>query len=54
VPAGAPRRSWLDPEQVQPLLDAVVGGQRGGKVTPDRRTRAALAQRSAPDCASAS
>jgi len=40
----APRRTWLEPEQVRPLLDAAsVRGQRGGKTTLDPRTRAMIA-----------
>jgi integrase len=38
-----PRRSWLEPEQVAPLLDATVRGLRGGHTTPDARTRALFA-----------
>lgn len=38
-----PRRSWLEPEQVGPLLDATVRGLRGGKTTPDLRTRTLFA-----------
>jgi len=38
-----PQRAWLEPEQVQPLLDAVVRGHRGGGTSPDLRTRALLA-----------
>ena len=41
VKATAPRRSWLEPEQVAPLVAAAgVRGQRGGKTSPDPRTRA--------------
>ena len=43
VKAAQPRRSWLEPEQVKPLLDAVVRGQRGGHTSPDVRTRTLLA-----------
>jgi integrase len=38
-----PRRSWLEPEQVAPLLDATVRGLRGGHTVPDVRTRALFA-----------
>lgn len=38
VKAGAPRRQWLEPEQVKPLLDSVGRGLRGGHVAPDVRT----------------
>jgi integrase len=39
----APRRSWLEPEQVRPLIDATVRGLRGGKSVPDIRTRTLFA-----------
>jgi integrase len=32
-----PKRTWLAPEQIKPLLDATVRGLRGGKTTPDPR-----------------
>ena len=41
--AAQPKRTWLEPEQVKPLLDATVRGLRGGKTTPDSRTRALFA-----------
>jgi integrase len=41
--AAQPKRTWLEPEQVKPLLDATVRGLRGGKTTPDPRTRALFA-----------
>jgi integrase len=42
--ADAPRRSWLEPEHVRPLVEgASVRGQRGGSTSPDPRTRAMLA-----------
>jgi integrase len=41
--ASAPRRNWLDPEQVKPLLDAVGRRERGGSFRGDPRTRALLA-----------
>ncbi len=34
-----PTRTWLEPEQVKPLLDATVRGLRGGKTMPDPRMR---------------
>jgi integrase len=41
--AAAPRRQWLEPEQVRPLVDAgSLRGQRGGNLTQDPRTRALL------------
>jgi integrase len=33
--ATQPKRTWLEPEQVKPLLDATVRGLRGGKTMPD-------------------
>jgi integrase len=41
--AARPKRTWLEPEQIKPLLDATVRGQRGGKTTPDPKTRILLA-----------
>jgi integrase len=41
--ATAPRRTWLDPEQVKPLLGATVRVWRGGSTTPDVRMRAMFA-----------
>ncbi len=42
--ATTPQRSWLEPEQVKPLVDAAaVRGQRGGHLTPAPRTRAIVA-----------
>lgn len=41
--ATQPRRSWLEPKQVKPLLDATVHGLRGEKATPDTRMRALFA-----------
>jgi integrase len=41
--AAQPKRTWLEPEQVKPLLDSTVRGQRGGKTTPDPKTRILLA-----------
>ncbi len=38
-----PTRTWLEPEQVKPLLDATVRGLRGGKTMPDPRMRALYA-----------
>jgi integrase len=38
-----PKRTWLEPEQIKPLLDAAVRGLRGGKTKPDPRTRVLLA-----------
>jgi integrase len=49
--ADAPRRSWLEPEQVKPLLDAAVHVRRGGHTVPDTRLRASSPPRSARDCA---
>jgi integrase len=39
----APRRTWLEPEQVRPLLAAAVRVHRGGKQSADYRTHAAIA-----------
>ncbi len=36
---GQPARTWLEPEQIKPLLDATVRGLRGGKTMPDPRMR---------------
>jgi integrase len=41
--ATPPKRTWLEPEQVKPLLDATVRGLRGGKTMPDARMHALLA-----------
>lgn len=41
--AAQPKRTWLEPEQVKPLLDATVVGMRGGKTKPDLRMRALFA-----------
>jgi integrase len=41
--AAQPTRTWLEPEQVKPLLDATVRGLRGGKTMPDPRMRALFA-----------
>ena len=41
--AAMPRRTWLEPEQIKPLLDATVRGLRAGKTMPDPRTRALFA-----------
>ncbi len=38
-----PARTWLEPEQVKPLLDATVRGLRGGKTMPDPRMRTLFA-----------
>jgi integrase len=43
VKAQTPRRSWLEPEQVKPLLDAVGRRERGDHWRVDRRTQALLA-----------
>jgi integrase len=37
--ATQPTRTWLEPEQVKPLLDAAVRGLRGDKTMPDPRMR---------------
>ena len=34
-----PARTWLEPEQIKPLLDATLRGLRGGKTMPDPRMR---------------
>ncbi len=41
--APSPKRTWLEPEQVKPLLDATYRGLRGGKRMPDPRMRALFA-----------
>jgi integrase len=41
--AAQPARTWLEPEQVKPLLDATVRGLRGGKTMPDPRMRTLFA-----------
>ena len=41
--ASQPRRSWLEPGQVKPLLDATVRGLRGGKTITDTRMRTLFA-----------
>jgi integrase len=41
--AARPKRTWLEPEQVKPLLDATVRGLRGGKTMPDPRMHALFA-----------
>ena len=41
--AAQPKRTWLEPEQVKPLLDATVRGLRAGKTMPDPRMRALFA-----------
>jgi integrase len=41
--AAQPKRTWLEPEQIKPLLDATVRGLRAGKTMPDSRTRALFA-----------
>jgi integrase len=41
--AAQPKRTWLEPEHVKPLLDATVVGMRGGKTKPDARMRALFA-----------
>lgn len=41
--ANQPRRSWLEPEQVKPLLEATVHVLRGGKTIPDTRMRTLFA-----------
>jgi integrase len=41
--AAQPKRTWLEPEQIKPLLDATVRGLRGGKTMPDPRMRALFA-----------
>jgi integrase len=41
--AAQPKRTWLEPEQIKPLLDATVRGLRGGKTMPDRKMHALFA-----------
>jgi integrase len=41
--APPPTRTWLEPEQIKPLLDATYKGLRGGKRMPDPRMRALYA-----------
>ncbi len=41
--AAPPKRTWLEPEQIKPLLDATVRGLRGGKTIPDPRMHALFA-----------
>ncbi len=41
--ATQPKRTWLEPEQVRPLLDATVRGLRGARTMPDPRLHALLA-----------
>jgi integrase len=41
--AAQPKRTWLEPEQVKPLLNATVCGLRGGKTMPDPKMRALFA-----------
>jgi len=41
--AAQPKRTWLEPEQVKPLLDATVRGLRAGRTMPDPRMRALFA-----------
>ncbi|HYM55363.1 MAG TPA: tyrosine-type recombinase/integrase, partial [Solirubrobacteraceae bacterium] len=41
--ATPPKRTWLEPEQIKPLLDATVRGLRGGKTMPDPRMHALFA-----------
>jgi integrase len=38
-----PTRTWLESDQVKPLLDATVRGLRGGRTMPDPRMRALYA-----------
>ena len=38
-----PQRSWLEPEQIAPLLEATVRGLRGGHSIPDARMRTLFA-----------
>jgi integrase len=38
-----PKRTWLEPEQVKPLLDGAVRGLRGGKTIPDHTARTLFA-----------
>jgi integrase len=41
--AAQPKRTWLEPEQIKPLLDATVRGLRGGTTTPDPKMHALFA-----------
>jgi integrase len=41
--AERPTRTWLEPEQIKPLLDATDRPLRGGKTMPDPRLRAIFA-----------
>ncbi|HTZ87573.1 MAG TPA: tyrosine-type recombinase/integrase [Solirubrobacteraceae bacterium] len=41
--AAQPKRTWLEPEQVKPLLDAAARPLRGGKTMPDPRMHALYA-----------
>jgi integrase len=41
--AAQPKRTWLEPEQIKPLLDATVRGLRGGKTMPDPKMHALFA-----------
>lgn len=41
--AARPKRTWLEPEQIKPLLDATVRGLRGGKTMPDPKMHALFA-----------
>jgi integrase len=41
--APQPKRTWLEPEQIKPLLDATDRGLRGGKTMPDPKMRALFA-----------
>jgi integrase len=41
--ATQPKRTWLEPEQIKPLLDATGRGLRGGKTMPDPKMRALFA-----------
>lgn len=41
--AAQPKRTWLEPEQIKPLLDATARGLRGGKSMPDPRMHALFA-----------
>jgi integrase len=38
-----PKRTWLEPEQIKPLLEATVRGLRGEKTMPDPRMRTLFA-----------
>jgi len=41
--AAQPKRTWLEPEQIKPLLDATVRGLRGGRTMPDPKMRVLFA-----------